>query len=472
MMKMKKLCVFVLALLLLMPCAAGAQVISPEESFYVADRAGVLDVETEGLIVLNDAVLEEQCGAQIVFVALDTVGSAKIESYAYSLFRQWGIGGAANNGVLVLMDIGGDDYWLMVGTGLQDYLTAGELDELALRYLEPYFAKQDYDGGARALFTALFDRVCRIYGLSLAVDESLVDDWIDSHATAAPAKAPTSAPAVTAAPARGGIGAAQRTQEKEGKGHFGTFLLIAVLALAVILILRSRSRRKADRADRGTSFEDYNEPTDTYGAGRTTQTTVYPTQRGSANLGGLAGGILGGMLRGGMNRGRTQTPPPTVSQPRQYTQPTVPPQPRQSQQTQRSSGFTGTVQPPRNSSGSGMGGLFGSGNSARNSSSSSGSGLFGGGNRSGGMNSRSGSGLSGSSSRSSSSRSSLGGGLSGSSFRSGSSSGSSSRGSLGGGLFGGSSRSSGSSRSGFTGGFGRHSGGGGTTRGGGAGRHR
>lgn len=178
------LCLLCALMLALCPaCAlAASSVIEPTEDFYVNDQANVLTEETEGLIVLNNDKLAEACGAQIVFVTLDTTGSTNIEDYAYKLFKQWRIGSSEkNNGVLVLLAIGDDDYWLTDDVGLQDDLTAGDLSELANRYLEPYFAKKDYDTGVRMLFSALFERVSEIEKANVSLDETLYSQYVTAQ---------------------------------------------------------------------------------------------------------------------------------------------------------------------------------------------------------------------------------------------------------------------------------------------------
>lgn len=146
---------------------ALAAVVQPNDDFYVLDEANVIDYETEGHIVLNNDTLYEECGAQIVFVTVNTVGSQGMESYATELFNSWKIGGK-NNGLLVLMSIGDDDYYLQQGTALERNLSSTVLFDMAQQYLEADFAGKDYDAGARKLFDALFTRVAEIYNLNLA----------------------------------------------------------------------------------------------------------------------------------------------------------------------------------------------------------------------------------------------------------------------------------------------------------------
>ena len=157
---MKRILALALVLLLL-AAPALASSLEPTDDFYVNDAANVLSDATEGHIILNNDALYKACGAQLVFVTVDTTGSTKLENYAYKLFNYWGIGGSKGYGVLLVMAIKDDDYWVMPGTGLQDAVTAGALGELVDDYLEPYFAKQDYDGGAKAFFDALFKATAR-----------------------------------------------------------------------------------------------------------------------------------------------------------------------------------------------------------------------------------------------------------------------------------------------------------------------
>lgn len=177
------LCLLCALLVALCPvCALAASVVEPTQDFYVNDQANVLSEETEGLIVLNNDQLEEACGAQIVVVTVDTVGSSGMENYAYTLFNQWEIGSAdQNNGVLVLLSIEDDDYWTMTGVGLQDDLTAGDLSELQRAYLEPSFAQKDYDDGVRLYFSALFDRVSQIERANVRLDDDLYAEWLSAQ---------------------------------------------------------------------------------------------------------------------------------------------------------------------------------------------------------------------------------------------------------------------------------------------------
>ena len=89
---MKRLLPFLLCLLLCCASALAADIPEPTEDFYVYDGANVLDYETEGHIVFCNRALDDDCGAQIVFVTVDTIGNETMEDYCLALFPDWGVG--------------------------------------------------------------------------------------------------------------------------------------------------------------------------------------------------------------------------------------------------------------------------------------------------------------------------------------------------------------------------------------------
>lgn len=231
-MTLKRLSALLLALLLTAASALAApKVVQPTEDFYVNDSANVLSDEVEGLIVLNNDKLYAACGAQIVFVTVPTTGTASIEDYAYTLFNSWGIGSSdKNNGILLLMAIDDDDYWLMQGKGLQDYITSGDLDDMLLNDLEPDFAAKDYSAGAEKLFTALFEAVVQVYDLNLTLDTTLYDDY----------RAARTENAYT-----------PPVSSSKSSGDGGGILLIVLIVIVIVLISAVNSRRRRRRAWQG-----------------------------------------------------------------------------------------------------------------------------------------------------------------------------------------------------------------------------
>lgn len=155
---------FILAAAL--PAYGAIDIPESSELFYVADFANVLSQDTENLIIDRNDALYQATGAQIVVATVDFLDGAEIEDYAYRMFNEWQIGDAEkNNGVLLLLVIGEENYWAVQGKGLEKTLSSGTLDEILQTYLEPDFAEADYDEGARKTFLALADALEGIYGV-------------------------------------------------------------------------------------------------------------------------------------------------------------------------------------------------------------------------------------------------------------------------------------------------------------------
>ena len=159
------LLIMLLVSLPVLASAAYGGVISQSDSFYVADEADVISSDTEKYIIEKNAELEQLCGGQIVVATVDFLDGMDIEDYAYKLFKDWKIGDEdRDNGILLLLAIGEENYWCMQGKGLEGTLTSGDIDHILWNYLEDDFAAGDYDSGVRSVFDELYDNVADIYG--------------------------------------------------------------------------------------------------------------------------------------------------------------------------------------------------------------------------------------------------------------------------------------------------------------------
>lgn len=160
---MAGVCALALALCLAVPALAISIPQRPENQ-YVLDEAGVLSEETEQEIIDTNNALFEETGAQVVVVAVDFLGGEDIEDYAYTLFNSWGIGSVErNNGLLLLLAIGEDNYYAMSGYGLEDYFDGAKLKGMLNDYLEEDFAARDYDAGVEKFFSQAVSQVKTYY---------------------------------------------------------------------------------------------------------------------------------------------------------------------------------------------------------------------------------------------------------------------------------------------------------------------
>jgi uncharacterized protein len=169
---------FILILFLSAPMAAFAVVEAPAE-IYVGDYANVLSEETERYIIEQNQALAGATGAQIVIVTVDFLDGMDIEDYAYTIFNDWGIGDAEkNNGLLLLLAIGEENYWAMQGKGLEGVLSSGLLGDYLWEYLEPDFAAGDYDAGVYKVFQAFLGWFQEYYDMSASGVIPQLKIWI------------------------------------------------------------------------------------------------------------------------------------------------------------------------------------------------------------------------------------------------------------------------------------------------------
>ncbi|MBR5948055.1 MAG: TPM domain-containing protein [Clostridia bacterium] len=152
-------------LALALPISSALAVVLPDGS-YCLDKVGVVSAETKIYIYERNKNLEQNCrGAQMCVVVLDSINGANIEEYAYEVFTSWKIGRSGeDNGVLILMLIGDEDYWIMPGTGLEkDVLTTAMLSSTINAYCEPSFAAGDYDTAIKKTFERINEEICSYY---------------------------------------------------------------------------------------------------------------------------------------------------------------------------------------------------------------------------------------------------------------------------------------------------------------------
>lgn len=171
-----KYCLIIfLSMILLTGChtVKPASVPKPTDGFYSGDFAGVISPETEQHICSYSYALEQLTGSQIVIVTVSGLDGIAIDRYASDIFNSWGIGSSKeNNGVLLLMAVSEEQYWIIQGSGLEEYLSSAVLKSMLNEFLEPNFANGDYDGGAKNMFDALYSKLCSYYSVVPQTDSS------------------------------------------------------------------------------------------------------------------------------------------------------------------------------------------------------------------------------------------------------------------------------------------------------------
>ncbi|MBQ8972002.1 MAG: TPM domain-containing protein [Clostridia bacterium] len=166
-------CILVsVALLIAQMAFAESAVPAPTDDFWFLDEANVLSDATEGEIFFSNQRMADVSASEIVVVAVNSTGNYTIDDYANNLYNQWEIN---VEGVLMLLAIQDDDYYVLPGAVLGQSLHSSEIQELLNTYLEPDFAAKNYDSGVKKAFEALYARVAELNHLSVKVQDGIND---------------------------------------------------------------------------------------------------------------------------------------------------------------------------------------------------------------------------------------------------------------------------------------------------------
>lgn len=156
----------ILALLLAVSAASPIGAVNAPNG-YVDDASGVIDSDTCEYIRSRSDALCKLTGAQIVIAITRSLNGEPIDRYAERYFLDREIGDKnKDNGVLLLMAIDDGNYWLTKGSGLESALPVSSLRTMLDSIFEPCFAAGEYSVGTKALFDALYGKLCALYGVN------------------------------------------------------------------------------------------------------------------------------------------------------------------------------------------------------------------------------------------------------------------------------------------------------------------
>lgn len=146
------------------PAALAAVELNPYTA--VNDYANILSTPTEDYIEDISVALQDTCGAQIGVYTTEYIGNSTMEGYAYDVLNTWGLGAAnQDNGVLLLLVPGEDDYYLTRGMGLETQLTISMMATILEEQMEPSWVDGDYNIGTQQTVRAIAEELCNIYGV-------------------------------------------------------------------------------------------------------------------------------------------------------------------------------------------------------------------------------------------------------------------------------------------------------------------
>lgn len=118
---------------------------------WVADQAQVLDTTSLARLNAKLGALNQANGAEVAVVTVTDTGTLSSKEFATALFNTWGIGQAgADNGVLLLVDVGGRKVEIETGYGVESVLTDARCGEILDDRVVPAFQRGDLAGGVTA----------------------------------------------------------------------------------------------------------------------------------------------------------------------------------------------------------------------------------------------------------------------------------------------------------------------------------
>jgi uncharacterized protein len=144
----------------------------------VYDYAAVFTEQQSSELVAWLKGYADSTSTQIVVI---TIASAKGENLGLLAPRwghEWGIGQKKeDNGVIMLIDMGGREIWISPGYGLEDKLPAGITGEIVRNTILPFFKKGQYYEGVLAGLNEIVERIAGTY---VAKDKKKEDNgaWV------------------------------------------------------------------------------------------------------------------------------------------------------------------------------------------------------------------------------------------------------------------------------------------------------
>ena len=123
------------------------------DSWYVYDDAGVLSASTERTLRERNRQLYESMDVVIACVTTD-YGRDDLYDFAMDYAGSIGLG---QYDFIVVLDISGENYWLIQGSGLVDLFSDADCQAYAWDYMEGAFAQGDYGTALLNLTQALAD---------------------------------------------------------------------------------------------------------------------------------------------------------------------------------------------------------------------------------------------------------------------------------------------------------------------------
>ncbi len=135
------------------------ETMAPAAGSYVWDNAQVLSAQTERTLDQRNERLWDRYSATVGVVTCNYMDG--LYDYALQCAADMGLGGYD---FTVVLDISGENYWLVQGADMTRDFTNDDCSDYAYEYMESWFAKGDYDEAVLRLTEALEEWYGDFYG--------------------------------------------------------------------------------------------------------------------------------------------------------------------------------------------------------------------------------------------------------------------------------------------------------------------
>lgn len=164
-----------LAIFMCLCSIAGAQEV-PVPHRYVEDRAGIINDLAEKSMNGYLQELEQETGAQLIVLTIDTTGGIPIETYAIELATKWKLGQKGkDNGVLVVVAKNDRSYRIEVGYGLEGTLPDSLCGTVGRTYFVPNFEKGLFSDGIYQGVVILINKIAEESGTKITGMPNMAD---------------------------------------------------------------------------------------------------------------------------------------------------------------------------------------------------------------------------------------------------------------------------------------------------------
>ncbi len=222
----KKLLGLPLLLAALTVFAAAAGIPPAPTSGYIVDNAQVLDAGTVDRLNERGGTTVYDTGTSVVVITTDYTGTYALDEFCNAVFDEWAI----EDGLVLTLAVADEDYYAMPSAELGRYLDTNRVQDILDEYLEPDFARADYDAGVEKVYNAFCEEI-----------ETLYQQYGQSPSGSSPVQSGITAPQqIPTQPA---------PQPKNRGGGLGNAVLLMAAAMMLMLVfagamLRPRRTRR------------------------------------------------------------------------------------------------------------------------------------------------------------------------------------------------------------------------------------